>query len=121
LSAKSLPLSSLLATDEGESDHGNGMNRRPVVWFEVEDFLRYLDHFRNPSGVQRVQFEIYRVAETLDGISDRVRFCRLSIYSKRLQPVDVGEIRSAYRAGPLRGKHFGSRRYFGKNSPDLSQ
>src|SRR5262252_2097562 len=62
--------------------------RGSVIWFEVEDFLRYLDHFRNPSGVQRVQFEIYRVAQTLDGISDRVRFCRLSIYSKRLQPVD---------------------------------
>src|SRR5262249_43931465 len=62
--------------------------KAPVIWFEVEDFLRYLDHFRNPSGVQRVQFEIYRVAKTLDGLSDRVRFCRLSIYSKRLQPVD---------------------------------
>jgi len=69
------------------------MNRQPVVWFEVEDFLRYLDHFRNPSGVQRVSFEIYRAAKTLDGLSERVRFCRLSIYSKRLQPVDFGEIR----------------------------
>jgi glycosyltransferase involved in cell wall biosynthesis len=74
--------------------------RQPVVWFEVEDFLRYLDHFSNPSGVQRVQFEIYRAAKTLDGISDRVRFCRLSIYSKRLQPVDFGEIRSAYLNPP---------------------
>ena len=78
------------------------MNRQPVIWFEVEDFLRYLDHFRNPSGVQRVQFEIYRVAKTLDGISDRVRFCRLSIYSKRLQPVDFGQIRSAYLNPPGR-------------------
>src|SRR5262249_36248513 len=60
---KIAPLSSLLPTDEGESDHCNGMNRQPVVWFEVEDFLRYLDHFRNPSGVQRVSFEIYRAAK----------------------------------------------------------
>jgi len=67
-----------------------------VIWFEVEDFLRYFDHFRNPSGVQRVQFEIYRAAQTLDGTSDRVRFCRLSIYTKRLHMVDFGEIRSAY-------------------------
>src|SRR5215467_4109185 len=102
LSAKSPPLSSLLPTDEGESDHCNGMNRQPVVWFEVEDFLRYLDHFRNPSGVQRVSFEIYRAAKTLDGLSERVRFCRLSIYSKRLQPVDFGEIRSAYLNPPGR-------------------
>src|SRR5262249_36870661 len=67
-----------------------------VIWFEGEDFLRYFDHFRNPSGVQRVQFEIYRAAQTLDGTSDRVRFCRLSIYTKRLHMVDFGEIRSAY-------------------------
>src|SRR5262245_44193601 len=67
-----------------------------VIWFEVEDFLRYFDHFRNPSGVQRVQFEIYRAAQSLDGMSDRVRFCRLSICSKRLHMVDFEEIRSAY-------------------------
>ena len=82
--------------ESGKEDYFARTAREPVIWFEVEDFLRYLDHFRNPSGVQRVQFEIYRVAKTLDGISDRVRFCRLSIYSKRLQPVDFGEIRSAY-------------------------
>jgi len=80
----------------GKEDYFARKACAPVIWFEVEDFLRYLDHFRNPSGVQRVQFEIYRVAKTLDGLSDRVRFCRLSIYSKRLQPVDFEEIRSAY-------------------------
>jgi glycosyltransferase involved in cell wall biosynthesis len=73
-----------------------------VIWFEVEDFLRYFDHFRNPSGVQRVQFEIYRAAQTLGAISDRVRFCRLSIYSKRLHMIDFGEIRSAYLNPPGR-------------------
>ena len=73
-----------------------------VIWFEVEDFLRYFDHFRNPSGVQRVQFEIYRAAQTLGAISDRVRFCRLSIYSKRPHMIDFGEIRSAYLNPPGR-------------------
>jgi len=73
-----------------------------VIWFEVEDFLRYFDHFRNPSGVQRVQFEIYRAAQTLGAISDRVRFCRLSIYCKRLHMIDFGEIRSAYLNPPGR-------------------
>src|SRR5262249_21950423 len=86
----------------GKEDYSAGNARQRVVWFEVEDFLRYLDHFCNPSGVQRVQFEIYRVAKTLDGISDRIRFCRLSIYSKRLQPVDFGEIHSAYLNPPGR-------------------
>jgi glycosyltransferase involved in cell wall biosynthesis len=75
---------------------------QPVIWFEVEDFLRYFDHFCNPTGVQRVQFEIYRAAKTLYGLSDRVRFCRLSIYSKRLHMVDFGEILSAYLNPPGR-------------------
>jgi glycosyltransferase involved in cell wall biosynthesis len=86
---------------EQEEDSA-GNTGQSVIWFEVEDFLRYFDHFRNPSGVQRVQFEIYRAAKTLDGISDRVRFCRLSIYSKRLHMVDFGEIRSAYLNPPGR-------------------
>ena len=43
----------------GKEDYFARKARGPVIWFEVEDFLRYLDHFRNPSGVQRVQFEIY--------------------------------------------------------------
>src|SRR5215813_6843904 len=84
----------------GKEDYFARKARGPVIWFEVEDFLRYLDHFRNPSGVQRVQFEIYHVAETLDGISDRVRFCRLSIYSKRLLTVSFDAIRSAYLNPP---------------------
>ena len=42
----------------GKEDYFARKARAPVIWFEVEDFLRYLDHFRNPSGVQRVQFEI---------------------------------------------------------------
>src|SRR5262249_8139383 len=82
--------------EPGKEDYSAGNTRQPVIWFEVEDFLRYFDHFRNPSGVQRVSFEIYRVAKTLDRISARVRFCRLSIYSKRLHTVDFGVIRSAY-------------------------
>src|SRR5262249_40824918 len=63
-------------------------------------FFRYFDHFCNPSGVQRVSFEICRAATTLDGLSERVRFCRLSIYSKRLHTVDFGEIRSVYLNPP---------------------
>src|SRR5207247_9508257 len=84
----------------GKEDYFARKARGPVIWFEVEDFLRYLDHFRNHSGVQRVQFEIYRGTKTLDGISDRVRFCRLSIYSKRLLTVSFDAIRSAYLNPP---------------------
>ena len=85
-----------------QQDYCTDDTGQSVIWFEVEDFLRYFDHFRNPSGVQRVQFEIYRAAQTLGAISDRVRFCRLSIYSKRLHMIDFEEIRSAYLNPPGR-------------------
>jgi glycosyltransferase involved in cell wall biosynthesis len=82
-----------------KGDHCARKIRQPVIWFEVEDFLRYFDHFRNPSGVQRVSFEIYRAAKTLYG-SERVRFCRLSVYSKRLHSIGFDAIRSAYLNPP---------------------
>jgi glycosyltransferase involved in cell wall biosynthesis len=74
--------------------------RQPVVWFEVEDFLRYFDHFRSPTGLQRVPFEIYLEAERLYGRSGRVRFCRLSAYSKQLRPISFDEISTQYLNPP---------------------
>ena len=68
-------------------DHRVRGNRRPVVWFEVEDFLRYFDHFRNPTGLQRLPFEIFSEAERLYGRTGRVRFCRLSVYTKQFQAI----------------------------------
>jgi glycosyltransferase involved in cell wall biosynthesis len=73
-----------------------GTDRRPVVWFEVEDLLRYFDHFRTPTGSQRVPFEIFVEAQRLYARQGRVRFCRLSVYTKRLMPVEFDAIISAY-------------------------
>ena len=84
----------------GKADLCSRNTRAPVIWFEVEDFLRYFDHFRNPTGVQRVSFEIYRAAKILYGRSERVKFCRLSVYSKRLHPIGFDEIRSGYLHPP---------------------
>jgi len=75
-------------------------DRQPVVWFEVEDFLRYFDHFRNPTGLQRVPFEIYVEAERLYGRSGRVRFCRLSLYTKQFRAIGFNAIMSAYMNPP---------------------
>jgi glycosyltransferase involved in cell wall biosynthesis len=72
----------------------------PLVWFEVEDFLRYFDHFRNPTGSQRVPFEIFVEAQRLFGESGRVRFCRLSIYTRRFMPIGFDEVVSAYLSPP---------------------
>jgi glycosyltransferase involved in cell wall biosynthesis len=84
-------------------DGGVGADRGPVVWFEVEDFLRYFDHFRNPTGSQRVPFEILVEAQRLYGRHGRVRFCRLSVYTKRLMPIDFDAIASAYLNPPGTG------------------
>ncbi len=75
-------------------------DREPVIWFEVEDFLRYFDHFRNPTGLQRVPFEIYVEAVRLYGRTGRVRFCRLSIYSKQFRAISFDAISSAYLKPP---------------------
>jgi glycosyltransferase involved in cell wall biosynthesis len=83
-----------------EGDGCVGRARRPVVWFEVEDFLRYFDHFRNPTGLQRVPFEIFVEAERLYARTGSVRFCRLSVYTKRFKPIDFDAIMSAYLNPP---------------------
>jgi glycosyltransferase involved in cell wall biosynthesis len=80
--------------------HGGRNDRPPVVWFEVEDFVRYFDHFPNPTGSQRVPFEIFVEAARRYGSHGRVRFCRLSVYTKRLVPIDFDTIKSAYYNPP---------------------
>jgi glycosyltransferase involved in cell wall biosynthesis len=72
----------------------------PVIWFEVEDFLRYFDHFPNPTGSQRVPFEIFAEAARLYGSHGQVRFCRLSVYSRRLIMIDFSVVKSAYSNPP---------------------
>ncbi len=100
-SARRALVSSVIRMNEpGREDYSARKTRQPVIWFEVEDFLRYFDHFPNPTGVQRVSFEIYRAAKTLFGRSERVGFCRLSVYSKRLHSVGFDAIRSGYLNPP---------------------
>jgi glycosyltransferase involved in cell wall biosynthesis len=81
-------------------DDSGRHDRRPVIWFEVEDFLRYFDHFPNPTGSQRVPFEIFAEAARLYGPQGRVRFCRLSVYSRKLMPIDFSVVKSAYSNPP---------------------
>lgn len=79
-----------------EADSGSGRNGSPVVWFEVEDFLRYFDHFTSPTGLQRVPFEIYLEAARLYGHTGQMRFCRRSAYTKQFYEVGFEEIVAAY-------------------------
>src|SRR5271166_401569 len=82
--------------DPGKGDHCARTTRQPTIWFEVEDFLRYFDHFRNPTGTQRLSFEIYSSVNLLHGRSGRVGFCRLSVFTKRFHSIRFDAIRSAY-------------------------
>jgi glycosyltransferase involved in cell wall biosynthesis len=75
-------------------------DRQPVVWFEVEDIVRYFDHFPNPTGLQRVAFEIFLEAERIYGPSGRVKFCRLSVYSKQFMPIEFDDVIEAYLNPP---------------------
>src|SRR5215471_20179663 len=79
-----------------EDNDFSGKIRRPVVWFEVEDFLRYFDHFRNPTGLQRVPFEIYLEADRLYGLTGRVRFCQLVLYTKQIRTTNFEVILAAF-------------------------
>jgi glycosyltransferase involved in cell wall biosynthesis len=97
--------------------------RKPVVWFEVEDFLRYFDHFSNPTGLQRVPFEIFAEAEKLYGRTGRVRFCRVSVYTRQFKTVGFGDIVAAYRHPPGAGAPWttvwGPTRFLSKFSETL--
>jgi len=104
VSVLSAPLPSSVGSDRAVAQKPHiSLNRGPVIWFEVEDFLRYFDHFRNPTGLQRVPFEIYVEAQRLFGITGRVRFCRVSIYSRQVHAVAFDAIVSAYLNPPGAG------------------
>jgi glycosyltransferase involved in cell wall biosynthesis len=83
-----------------EVSHCTERKGAPVIWFEVEDFLRYFDHFRNPTGLQRVPFEIYLEAYRLHGLTGRVRFCRLSLYTKQIRITNFELVLATY-SSPL--------------------
>jgi glycosyltransferase involved in cell wall biosynthesis len=85
-----------VADQDLEPRFGAGAVRQPVVWFEVEDFLRYFENFPNPTGLQRVAFEIYAEAERLYGPAGRVKFCRLNVYTRQFMPADFDAIVAAY-------------------------
>ena len=89
-------LSASLDTGGPAGESQKSPNLQPTIWFEAEDFLRYFDHFRNPTGTQRLSFEIYSAANLLYGASGRVRFCRLSAVTKRLHPIRFEDLRSAF-------------------------
>jgi glycosyltransferase involved in cell wall biosynthesis len=70
--------------------------RAAVIWFEVEDFLRYFDHYTNPTGIGRVSFEIFAAAHELASEQQPVKFCRVSMFTGRFEQVSFEQIVAAY-------------------------
>ena len=85
-----------LLTSGSLSDDARMKERPAVIWFEVEDFLRYFDHYAAPTGIQRVSFEIFGAAHQLSGEDVRVKFCRVSWYTGRFEQVFFEQISRAY-------------------------
>lgn len=82
----------------------NRANRqpRPVIWFEVEDFLEHFDRAPKPTGIQRVQMEIFSVLNERHGATGEIRFCRLNRFTQRFQAVDFDLLLSSFDHPPLR-------------------
>ena len=70
-----------------------------MIWFEVESFLRYFDHYVNPTGIERVCFEIFGAANQLSSQEGQVKFCRLSAFTGRFEQVSFEQISRAYTSG----------------------
>jgi glycosyltransferase involved in cell wall biosynthesis len=76
-------------------------SQRPTIWFEVDDFIRYFDRVPNPSGIQRVQMEIFAAAHAQQAAGCRVRFCRLNRLSHRFEVVDFNSVAAVFEHPPL--------------------
>lgn len=82
----------------------------PTIWFEVEDLVRHFDGGATPAGIPRVSLEIVKAAQK--DYSARVRFCRLSRFSRRFEPVSFADLMSLCRSVaddnlPLSGGRLG--------------
>ena len=76
------------------------LERPAAIWFEVEHFLRYFDHYASPTGIERVSFEIFGAAHQCSGGDGEVKFCRLSMFTGRFERVSFEQISSAYTSRP---------------------
>lgn len=68
------------------------MDRPPgnVIWIEVGDFLRYFDGSVTPTGIARVQSQLF--PELLAAFPNRVRFCRIGLANDDVRLLDLNEI-----------------------------
>ncbi|HYM02747.1 MAG TPA: glycosyltransferase family 1 protein [Stellaceae bacterium] len=69
---------------------------RPTVWFEVEDFLDYFEWKSGPTGIQRVQMELFAAAGSYRWPEGDIRFCRLNRLTRHFEPVSLRGLEAAF-------------------------
>lgn len=88
-----------VATSPGGNAAGSS---RPTIWFEAEDFLEHFDRVPKPTGIQRVQMEIFSIVNEWHLAGVEIRFCRLNRFSQRFQAVDFDLLLRTFEHPPLR-------------------
>jgi len=75
----------------------------PTIWFEVGEFLEYFHWAKSPTGIQRVQIELFAEADRRGLVPGRIRFCRLDRYTHRFMPVDFAAVAACFEEPPPSG------------------
>lgn len=76
------------------------------IWIEVDDFLRYFDGSLTPTGIGRVQAEIF--PHLAERYPDRIRFVRIGNNSRSLTLLDYQDVRRLADGDEFLARH-GSR------------
>lgn len=81
---------------------------RPRIWVEVDDFLRYFDGSLTPTGIGRVQAEIF--PQLVARHADRISFIRLGADSRTVSLLGWRDVRRLADGNDFLSRHGGRSR-----------
>jgi glycosyltransferase involved in cell wall biosynthesis len=70
---------------------------RPTTWFEVADFVDYFAHRARPSGIQRVQMEVFARVAAYPWWQGKLRFCQFNDQAGRFEAVTFKSLVTAFQ------------------------
>jgi len=73
----------------------------PTLWVDVGSFLEFFRYRERPSGIQRVEMEIYTALARFGWPRAAVRFCRLERSVERFERVDPATLARVFHDPPL--------------------
>lgn len=85
-----------------------GEAARPRIWIEVDDFLRYFDGSLTPTGIGRVQAEIF--PQLVARHADRISFIRLGADSRTVSLLGWRDVRRLADGNDFLSRHGGRSR-----------